>query len=492
MEIDRKNLGRVILSFFAGASLLNIFSLFQKKLLGLPLILELNAFIVPTLFGGFSGLAIAVTNMRLRASRERIRDFLNNVGELIQIVDPDGKFLFVNHAWTKTLGYTREEADSLTLFDIVHPDHVESCKKLFHSLIGGEEESVAIKTIFLSKNGRMVYLDGKANAKIKNNRMISTRTVFRDVTAEQKGTEFKKIAANIFENSKEGLVIVKPDLTISYANQAFVHITGYTTEESMGKSVYTVFPMSKSAVKNTRSLSSDLVQKGYWEGELWNERKNGELYPIRLKITAIKGDQGEISHYAGIFSDMSDEKEKERHLHYLATHDSLTNLPNREMFLEFASISLSEAKATQSSFVIMFIDLDDFKIVNDQHGHLLGDQLLQLAAQRLASTVRQNDIVARFGGDEFTALFKNVRSTKDATKIAEKIIDTLSIPFSLNKQNIQISASIGISMYSHHDNIETLLKEADKAMYAAKRDCQKRIQFTRPNDAQPRLMDDLP
>lgn len=491
MEIDRKSLGRFILSFLIGALALSSFSLFQKKLLGLPLIIEPHAFIVPILFGGFSGLAVAVANMRLRASRETLKDFVDNIGELIQIVDSQGNFLFVNRAWCETLGYTRQEVKSLSLFDVIHPDHLGTCTELFSGLISGQMEETSINAVFVSKSGKKVYLDGKANGKVKNKRIISTRTICRNVSAEQEAIAFKKIAATIFENSKEGFVVVKPDMTINYVNRAFTRIAGYTKEESMGENVHTAFPSSKNLCENRETLSKELKTKGYWEGELWNKRKDGELYPVQLKVSAIKDEAGKISHYAGIFSDRSSEKEKERHLHYLATHDSLTNLPNREMFLEFASISLAEAKATKSSFVIMFIDLDHFKNVNDQYGHLLGNQILHLAAQRLASTVRQNDMVARFGGDEFTALFKNIQSKKDAHKIAEKILDTISIPFSLEQQNIKISASIGVSMYTNHHKIEIMLNEADKAMYAAKENCRTRIQFTHPNDEQPRLLDDL-
>ena len=167
----------------SGAMFLSFFSLFQKNMLGLPYSLRASGFVVPVLFGGISGLAIYLGNARLHASRERMRDFINNVDLIVQIVDPKGRFLFVNKAWQKTLGYSKKEALRLNLFDLVHPDHLEGCKTLFDALFKKEKKSADTETLLLSKSGEPIYLKGSTNLQIQGGKGISTRSIFRNMDA---------------------------------------------------------------------------------------------------------------------------------------------------------------------------------------------------------------------------------------------------------------------------------------------------------------------
>ena len=215
-------------------------------------------------------------------------------------------------------------------------------------------------------------------------------------------------------------------------------------------------------------------------------------YTLQISINAIPNKRKEITHYAGIFTDVSKRKEEEEQLYHVAMHDSLTNLPNRELFYELATIASQEAKEKSTSFAVLFIDLDNFKEVNDQYGHHAGDKLLELFAQRLRNNIRKTDTPARIGGDEFTILLTNIWSAEDAKRIAEKIKISISQPFKLQKTTVSVTASIGITLYAQNDEINLLIKSADHAMYKAKEDGKNCIRFNLTKDTRPISEDVLP
>jgi diguanylate cyclase (GGDEF)-like protein len=209
---------------------------------------------------------------------------------------------------------------------------------------------------------------------------------------------------------------------------------------------------------------------GQWQGEIWNRKKDGEDYLEWLSIAAVKDEQGKVSHYIGIFSDITSEKESEERLLYLAHYDQLTGLPNRILFNDRLTQALAQAKRGQLQVAVMFLDLDGFKLVNDTLGHAAGDELLRQVAQRLTSCLRATDSVARFGGDEFTIVLPAIEDRSDVIRVANKIIEEVARPYPLDGSEAAITTSIGISLYPGDGaDPSVLIHRADNAMYHTKR-----------------------
>jgi diguanylate cyclase (GGDEF)-like protein len=214
----------------------------------------------------------------------------------------------------------------------------------------------------------------------------------------------------------------------------------------------------------------ELKLSGQWQGEIWNRNRQGDIYLEWLSIAAVRDEEGNISHYIGIFSDITSEKENEERLHYLAHYDQLTNLPNRILFTDRLKHALAMARRARNQVAVMFLDLDGFKAINDSLGHTTGDKLLRLVAERLTDCLRESDTVARFGGDEFTIVLPAIDDEESVAKIARKITEEVARPYLINSHRASVTTSIGISLYpADGQQAHTLIQKADKAMYHAKR-----------------------
>ena len=280
--------------------------------------------------------------------------------------------------------------------------------------------------------------------------------------------EEQALAASVFGENIEAIVICDADVRIIRTNPAFTRITGYSAEEALGKSPgFLQSGLHSEAFYQV--FWAALKQTGIWQGEIIDRRKCGEIFPAWQTITAVRDDNGEIKQYISIFSDITEKKLSEERIYQLAHNDLVTGLPNRVSFNDKANTALEHAKRTRQMMVVMFIDLDHFKLINDTLGHYEGDLLLQQVASRLKKVIRKEDAVARFGGDEFTVLVSEVPSVERASAIAAAILDQLSEPFTLESNEVTVSASIGISLFPDNGNdIAALLKNADTAMYRAK------------------------
>jgi diguanylate cyclase (GGDEF)-like protein/PAS domain S-box-containing protein len=270
-------------------------------------------------------------------------------------------------------------------------------------------------------------------------------------------------------------VVTDSQAQIVSVNQAFTVISGYSAEELIGKNAR-LFQSGLHEPKFYREMWAALTQTGGWHGEVWNRRKNGEAYPAWLTLSAVKDERGRTTHYAGILMDVTAQKEAEEYLRHRATHDPLTDLPNRELFRDRLSQALSLARREKRPAAVMLLDLDRFKPVNDRLGHATGDRLLQGVARRLLASVRDCDSAARLGGDEFAVLLPGIASAKEAASVAQRLLNALAKPFLFDGRECSISASIGISLYpAHGATADALLSSADAAMYRAKqhRNCYK-------------------
>ncbi len=277
------------------------------------------------------------------------------------------------------------------------------------------------------------------------------------------------LSAKVFEYSGEAIMITDREDRILSVNNAFTNVTGYEAKEVIGQQ-----PRFLSAGRQDgdfyKRMWTVVHETGHWKGEVWNRRKDGEVYAEWLAISAVRNDEGKIDHYISIFSDITERKLHDERLTHQALHDFLTGLPNRTLFEDRFRQSVANAKRHPQHIAILFIDLDGFKAINDTLGHHIGDALLCVISQRLQDSVRESDTVSRHGGDEFACLLTELPTQQEATRIAETIFQTLQHPITVDDHKLNVTASIGIAVYPDHGlQLKELMSCADAAMYEAKR-----------------------
>ncbi len=284
-------------------------------------------------------------------------------------------------------------------------------------------------------------------------------------------------AAAVFENTSEGVMITAADGSIVAVNKAFIDITGYHEEEVIGKTPR-VIRSDRHDNEFYDAIWSQLLKQGLWRGEIWNRRKNGDVFPVWQSIRAIYDETGEVNHFVSIFSDITSIKQSQAKLDHLAYHDPLTGLPNRLLFVDRLEHALKHAKREKRQVALLFLDLDRFKNINDGLGHPVGDGLLIEAAKRLMTVVRTEDTIARLGGDEFVVIVERVTKSEDAAILAQKLVEAFQEPIKVDEHELLVTMSIGIGMYpSDGDDVPTLVKNADAALYRAKEEGRNCFQF---------------
>lgn len=293
-----------------------------------------------------------------------------------------------------------------------------------------------------------------------------------------------RIAAIAFEIN-EGMMVTDERSVIIRVNQAFVRLTGYPAWEVIGKNP-SLLQSGRHDTAFYEHLWESLRQNHHWQGEIWNKRKNGEIFPAWLNISAVIGTNGNVTNYIGSFMDIAERKQAENEIHNLAFYDSLSQLPNRRLLLNNLQHAIAASARNQTGGALLFLDLDNFKALNDTRGHNIGDLLLVEVAQRLRECIREGDTVSRFGGDEFVLLleglsFEKTDAAMQARGVAEKVLEALSQPYLLEGGEFHSSSSIGITLFANYSGkLDELLKHADTAMYEAKKSGRNTLRFFDP------------
>lgn len=292
--------------------------------------------------------------------------------------------------------------------------------------------------------------------------------LFRDVSERQRTHDQLRLSAKVFENSLEGIVITAAEGQILSVNQTFTELTGWRLEEIIGRPVWELSRRPYEPQLYSQLLAT-LRATGRWEGEIWEERRNGEILAARVKIRALNDEHGAITNYIVSFADITAAKFSEEKLRYLTHHDPLTALPNRLAFQERLQLDMHAAREKGRMLAVLFLDLDRFKLVNDSLEHAVGDELLKSVGKRLRHAMRSDDVVARLGGDEFAVISTGLLGENDAVIVARKLLEALSEPFRVANHELHISASVGASLYPTDGNdVQTLMKNADTALFRAK------------------------
>ncbi|WP_162824657.1 putative bifunctional diguanylate cyclase/phosphodiesterase [Saccharospirillum mangrovi] len=288
-----------------------------------------------------------------------------------------------------------------------------------------------------------------------------------DITSRKQIEEKIELNARVFESALEGILIMDPDMRVIDVNPAYSEITGYAPGDVLGETATFHADMDETR-EFMASLSQSLLAKGSWQGELWSQRPDGSRYAQWLSITEVRSDDGNLSQYIAVLTDVTRQKEAEEQLFRMAHYDQLTGLSNRRLFDDRLAQAMSSADRSGECIGLMLIDLDGFKLVNDHLGHRSGDEMLRIVARRIEACVRESDTVARMGGDEFLLLLRHLDQLDSADLIAEQILARIAEPVTLEDQEFFLTASIGISDYRRGQSSEKLLRLLDSAMYAAK------------------------
>lgn len=329
---------------------------------------------------------------------------------------------------------------------------------------------------FDNLNGKRRYLTFEAKPLFDGDKVIGAMEILQDITRHEEAEEQLKLSASVFENTSEGIMITGPDNSIISANKALEGLTGYRMDEMLGANPK-LFASCRHPDSFFRKMWDMLDDIGHWQGEIWNRKKTGEDYLVRAYISAVKTG-GKVSNYIGLLTDITETNQVMEKMEYMAHHDFLTGLPNRSLLEDRIRQALARSARKKSRFAVMFIDLDKFKAINDTLGHNVGDMLLKEVGKRIQCCLRETDTVSRQGGDEFVLLLEDFGEETDVTHTARRLVELIGSSCNLNGHVVNVTSSIGISLYPTDGvTVTDLLKHADAAMYHAKNQGRNNFQF---------------
>lgn len=418
---------------------------------------------------------IVHTHSELAESQRRLAALMEKTTVIFAMKDLKGAYLYANQRFLDFFGIAADAYIGKTDFELLPPALATEIWSLdlqtlrTRGPVFGQHCVEQTKGCRRLKSAHQVLLDthDQPNAFIFE---------AEDITSAYHAEEQLRITARVFDQAGEAIVVTDARGVIQTVNSAFTRITGYTHEEAVGQPT-SLLKSGRQSKDFYLNMWQALNEHGFWQGEIFNRRKNGEIYPEWLTINRVCDETGAFEHYVAVFSDISQIKDSQRKAEYLSTHDALTGLPNRVLFHDRLRHALAQARRSRAHVALLFIDLDNFKTINDTLGHDVGDKLLRQAAKRLRELVRDVDTIARLGGDEFTAILSNC-TTEIADQVGRRIIDELSASFHIDGRALFVSASVGVAFYPEDGNDSAaLVRAADAAMYRAKELGRNRMEF---------------
>ncbi|TAN48993.1 MAG: EAL domain-containing protein [Methylococcaceae bacterium] len=423
------------------------------------------------------------TEIALSERRQLLSVIIDSALDAVVQMNAAGLISGWNNRAETIFGWTQQEAVGLTMHATIIPHryreaHVQAIK---HYLATGEGRilNTRIELYALHRDGHEFPVELSV-APIVRGGEISFSAFIRDITERKRAEESMQLAALVYQNTSEAIVVTDAEGSIIDINPAFTQTTGYVQHEVLGKN-----PRILSSGHHDRAFYQAMWQSitatGYWQGEIWNRRKNGEIYVEWLTINTIFNADDSVHRRVGLFTDITQNKQSEEIIWQQANFDALTGLPNRRMFHDCLEREIKKARQAGLSLALLFFDLDRFKEINEVLGHGLGDGLLKKVAQRLTGSVREIDTVARLGGDEFAVILGELEHMGNLDHIAEAILQQLTEPFSLENQAVYVSASMGITLYPQDAiAMDALLRNAEQAMYVAKAQGRNRHSYFAP------------
>jgi diguanylate cyclase (GGDEF)-like protein/PAS domain S-box-containing protein len=468
-----------------------------------------RAYLTTRSFSGFRAeeellASLTESDDRLREALTRLRQNNENLeaqvaersGELAAIFDTVldgimtsdefGVIRAVNPAACKIFGYSAAEMVGHNVAMLVPDGETSHHRHMARYRDGGERHIIGVagrEVTGRRKDGSSFPLS-LAIAETRQGGRRLLVGVLRDLTTEKAMEQQLRVAAVAFD-ARDGMVVTDPQGRILRVNRTFTDVTGYDADEAVGKTP-ALLRSDRHGPEFYRKMWEAIMREGHWQGEIWNRRKDGGIYPEWLSISAIADGSGQTSHYLGVFSDISEPREAQRRIIDLAFYDPLTGLPNRRLLLDRLNQALAATRRSRVLGALMLLDLDRFKTINDTRGHNIGDELLVQIGQRLLRALRQSDTAARLGGDEFVVLIEGLDSrdlvAATAAEIsADKLRAALAEPYVIDGGIYHFSASIGVTLFSGNEDSEMLLRQADMALYQAKDAGRDAVRFYNPD-----------
>ena len=420
----------------------------------------------------FFGAAFVIRKNRLALEMREEVHLLSEVVEHtptgIVITDKDGTIQYVNESFEGVTGYSKNEVVGKNPRLLKSGDKSDQDYRDMWDLLATGQTWIG--EFHNRKKDGSLYWERASIGPLKDSLGEITHYIAlkQPIDEEKAAQEKLRLASTVFDSATEAIMVTNADRSIEMVNPAFQRITGYTEKEVIGRTP-SILKSGKHSDEFYDELYETLKLRGTWEGEIWNRRKNAEIYPQWLMISSRRDQMGNLEGYVALFADITKRKEDEALIRQQANYDSITSLPNRNLFIDRLNQAVAISERNESKTALLFIDLDRFKYVNDTYGHHIGDLLLQQVAERLKVEVRKSDTVARLGGDEFAVIIPNIEKLSVVDLVAKKILTSLSRPYDIKGNLAHISCSIGIAFYPDHSaQPETLIINADSAMYRAK------------------------
>lgn len=400
------------------------------------------------------------------------RLFVHLPGYLYQFrlrADGSSHFPFSTNAIERVYGCTPADVqdDASAVFNVLHPDDFD---RVSESIAASANQLTVWHDRYRVNHPTRgtIWVEGNATPEREPDGSVMWHGYLQDVNDEQHQRERLQLASKVFASSQEGIIITDADNLIVDVNEAFERITGYSREEMLGRSP-AVLSSGRQPCEFYEQMWAQLNAAGRWQGEIWNRRRSGEVYAELLSIDAVHGEDGKVSNYIAIFTDISQLKAHQSELDRIAHYDVLTGLPNRRLLDDRLAVAIAHAQRREELLAVCFLDLDNFKGVNDTYGHEVGDKVLMQAAQGIRSVLRAHDTVARIGGDEFVLLLTELKSRSRIMEAMQRVLEIARRPMDIDGTVITLSASAGVAVYPELDmSADELLRYADQAMYRAK------------------------
>ena len=414
---------------------------------------------------------VAQRTHELVRQRDLAQRYLDIARVMLIVLDRQGCISMVNRKAIEVLGQPEATLMGLNWFQNFLPERDQRAVRLaFDALMS--DSTVGLEhfenCITLADGRERIVAWNSTVLRDESGRPIGTLSSGEDITERTLAHSQLQLAASVFSHAREGITITNARGTIINVNDTFTRVTGYSREEAIGQTPR-ILQSGRHSPEFYDQMWRDLADQGYWSGEVWNRRKNGEVYAELLTISAVRDADDVTQNYVALFTDISHMKEHQRQLEHIAHYDALTHLPNRVLLVDRLAQAILHSQRRSLMLGVAFLDLDGFKAVNDQHGHDVGDQLLIVLALRMKSALREGDTLARIGGDEFVAVLVDLESAQDSEPVLKRLLHAAAEPVELDALVLQVSASIGVTFYPQDGvDADLLMRHADQAMYIAK------------------------
>ena len=411
---------------------------------------------------------------------QRLSGLFNAVPASLVMLDSSGHVSLGNQGWQQLVGLARHDATDAGAnphwLALLHPlleTDPEALSQLAHSvqLVLSGAQAAAESKLHTTRDAGNRWFQVMVHS-LRGTGLDGAVVMLLDISERKKSETRLHLAASVFTHARESIMITDPDGSIIDVNATFTKITGYTRDEVRGQNPR-LLKSGRQSTEFYRTMWSTILEAGYWVGEVWNRRKNGEVYAQILTISAVSDGDGVVKNYVALASDITPMKEHQKQLERIAHFDALTGLPNRVLFADRLEQALLLSERRKRALSVVYLDLDGFKHVNDSYGHAVGDELLIAVSRRMKTALRDGDSLARFGGDEFVAILADLEHPNDCIPVLERLLEACAAPVLIHSErgqiNLHVSASIGATIYpTDGADADLLMRHADQAMYLAK------------------------